>query len=230
MSNAPDKTLFNELLHPRIHPATEKQRRKQFAPNRFENSHAQLSSSFKPFGSRIWNPRESASEKYSLSLLKTTLVIRWGCPSNHITRGFILNTRWKYFTLSADKNYQNYNRSHPTNNSVKRFNQQDWIKNLYPRFLNQHPQSNEVVLQPSQHIIHHSDKQGRKNCTFDAYKINCSSPLNHLAKGLNQHKSIHKWKALVVYWTTRTIPWSRPLNPQTEGFIPHETIIKTAHC
>ena len=139
-------TQFNELFHPRIH-ATEKQRWKQFAPNRFENSHAQLSSSFKPFGSRIWNPRESASEKYSLSLLKTTLVIRWGCPSNHITRGFILNTRWKYFTLSADKNYQNYNRSHPTNNSVKRFNQQDWIKNLYPRFLNQHPQSNEVVLQ-----------------------------------------------------------------------------------
>ena len=56
-------TQFNELFHPRIH-ATEKQRWKQFAPNRFENSHAQLSSSFKPFGSRIWNPRENASEKY----------------------------------------------------------------------------------------------------------------------------------------------------------------------
>ena len=89
-------TQFNELFHPRIH-ATEKQRWKQFAPNRFENSHAQLSSSFKPFCSRIWNPRESASEKYSLSLLKTTLVIRWGCPSNHITRGFILNTKVKIF-------------------------------------------------------------------------------------------------------------------------------------
>ena len=56
-------TQFNELFHPRIH-ATEKQRWKQFAPNRFENSHTQLSSSFKPFGSRIWNPRENASEKY----------------------------------------------------------------------------------------------------------------------------------------------------------------------
>lgn len=46
----------------------------------------------------------------------------------------------------------------------------------------------KLSFKPSQHMIHHSDKQGRKNCTFDAYKINCSSPLNHLAKGLNQHK------------------------------------------
>lgn len=78
----------------------------------------------------------------------------------------------------------------------------------------------KLSFKPSQHMIHHSDKQGRKNCTFNAYKINCSSPLNHLAKGLNQHKSIHKWKALVVYWTTRTIPWSRPTEPSNRRIHP----------